>query len=246
MPIFGLLMLASTVIGVVHAARSGRFWPWAYVIILLPGFGVAAYFLFEVMPELRRAPATRKAQAQLVQTLDPGRRYRALKEELAFTDTIGTREDLAQECLALGKYDEALELYDGIIQSPQGDEPYYFLGKAKAEYALQRPGDTLTTLDRLQSQWPKFHSQEAHLLYARALEDLGRLDEALREYDTLVTYYAGAEAKVRRMHLLHRLGRTEEAKHAATDVIKGLERSPKFARKQQAQWLTEARTFLKG
>jgi hypothetical protein len=245
MSLMSLLVLASTVACVVHAARSGRFWPWGYVVIFLPGFGAAAYFLFEILPEWRRAPTTRKARTQLVQAIDPGRRYRALREELEFTDTIANRSDLAQECLALGKYDEALQLYEGIVALPQGDEPAYFLGKAKALFGLERPNDVLATLDYQHSQWPKFRSQEGHLLHAQALEAAGRPAEALQEYESLVTYYAGAEPRVRQMLLLDAMGRGAEAKQIAAEVVKRLERSPPFARKQQAEWLSRARAYLK-
>ncbi len=245
MPFISVIILASTVFCVVHAARSGRFWPWGYVVLFLPGFGAAAYFLFEILPEWRRAPAARKAQTQIVQAIDPNRRYRALRDELEFTDTIGNRADLAQECLGLGKYDEALRLYEGIIASPQGDEPGYFVGKAKAQFGLDRPVDVLATLDSLKSQWPNFRSQEGHLLYAIALEAANRPDEALHEYEALVLYYAGAEPRVRQLLLLDKMGRRAEAKQMAAEVVKRLERSPPFARKQQAEWLSRAKAYLK-
>lgn len=246
MPFLSLIILASTVFCVIHAARTGRFWPWGYVVIFLPGFGAAAYFLFEILPEWRHDPKARKAQAQLVQAIDPGRRYRALRDELDFTDTIGNRANLAEECLALGKYDEALDLYEGIIKLPQGDEPAYFLGKAKAQFGLGRFEDALASLDALKTQWPNFRSQDGHLLYARALEAAGRLDEALKEYVALSAYFAGAEARVRQMLLLDRMGRGAEAKELAEDVVKQFKRSPAFARKQQAEWLSRAQAYLKG
>ena len=42
-----------------------------------------------------------------------------------------------------------------------------------------------------------FVSGEAHLLYARALEDQGKTDEALAEYRRLVPYFSGEEARAR-------------------------------------------------
>jgi hypothetical protein len=41
---FGLIF-AFDVILIVHAAKTGRFWPWAYVILFLPGIGGLAYVL---------------------------------------------------------------------------------------------------------------------------------------------------------------------------------------------------------
>jgi hypothetical protein len=47
------------------------------------------------------------------------------------------------------------------------------------------------------------------------------------------------------MLLLDRMGRRDEAKQIAAEVVKRLERSPPFVRKQQAEWLSRARSYLK-
>ena len=61
-------------------------------------------------------------------------------------------------------------------------------------------------------RWPDYQSAEAHLLYARALEETGRGEEALAEYRALSEYFVGAEARVRYGLLLARMGREGEAK----------------------------------
>jgi len=216
------------------------------VILLLPGFGAAGYFLLEVLPELTKTRTARKAKSGIIDAVAPERRYRALREELDIADTIGNRIALAQECLTLGKFTEALGIFDGVISLPHGDEPTYWLGKATAEFALERPQDALHTLDELQRQWPNYNAPESHLLYARALEADGRLDEAVVEYETLSRTYAGAEPRVRQAMLLDKLNRKAEAKTMAEDVVKRFQRSPRFARKQQAEWLALAKNYLKG
>lgn len=245
MPELGTILLLLNVAFVVHAARSGRFWPWGYVILFLPGFGVAAYVLFEVLPEWRRAPGVRRTQGKLVKAIDPGRRYRALLDAFEAADTVGNRLALADECLALGRHDQALDLYDGIIRSPQGDEPLYYFGKAKAQFGLGQPDAALATLDDLQTQWPGYRSQEAHLLYAKALERLDRLDEAVAEYAALSRYYAGPEARVRQMQVLDRLGRKSEAQGIAHDVVAGMKRAPRYVRQTQAEWFSAAKAYLR-
>ena len=84
-----------------------------------------------------------------------------------------------------------------------GDEPAYALGKAQAQFGLNRPADALATLDDLKERWPDFESAEGHLLYARSLAEVGRVDEALDEYHALAAYFPGAEARVRYGMLLH-------------------------------------------
>ena len=59
MPLIGALLLAINVALIVHTVNTGRFWPWAYVILMLPGAGAIAYVVVELVPELL---GTHKAQ----------------------------------------------------------------------------------------------------------------------------------------------------------------------------------------
>ena len=80
------------------------------------------------------------------------------------------------------RFDEAERHYDHILTLPMGGEPAYALGKAQAQFGLNRSADALATLDDLKAQWSDFESAEGHLLYARSLAEVGRIDEALDEY----------------------------------------------------------------
>src|SRR5262249_57066350 len=111
----------------------------------------------------------------------------------------------------LGKFDEARHHYDEIVKRPLGDEPVFFLGRARAEFGDGHPADAVATLDDLRHRWPDYQSAEGHLLYARALEEIGRTDAAIEEYKALAGYFPGAEARVRYGLLLDRLDRQTAA-----------------------------------
>jgi hypothetical protein len=168
-----------------------------------------------------------------------------LKERVEVADTIANRAGLAQECLALGRYREAEENYDAILAKPMGDEPGYLLGKARAVFGDGRFEATAALLDHLSARWPDFVSADGHLLYARALEESGRLAEAADEYRSLSGYYAGAEPSVRHALALRKLGREAEAREVMADVVKRIELAPRYVRKTQAEWLAMARQALK-
>src|SRR5215831_8906344 len=106
MPLALILVVINAVL-IIHAAKTGRFWPWGYVILFLPGFGALGYILVELLPEWLGSPRARDARRQIVHSLDPGRRYRKLVDELENLDTISNRSAVAQECIALGKFEEA-------------------------------------------------------------------------------------------------------------------------------------------
>jgi hypothetical protein len=213
---------------------------------MIPVFGALAYVLVELMPEWLGSYQGQKARKRVVSTLNPEREYRALTDHLAITDTIANRDALAAECLALGKYEEAKHHFDEIVARPLGEEPIYWLGRARAEFGMGRSADAVATLDELRTRWPDYQSADGHLLYARALEEIGRTDEALQEYRALADYFPGAEARVRYGILLDRLGREAEAKRVLTDLLTHMRRAPKYVRKVQAEWIGLAEKALRG
>src|SRR5215470_7332242 len=122
MPI-ALILGVLDVVLVIHAAKTGRFSPWGYIILLIPVFGALAYVAVELFPEWLGSYQGQKAKKRFVTSLDPQRRYRALTDDLAITDTIANREALATECVGLGKFDEAIHHYNEIVARPMGEEP---------------------------------------------------------------------------------------------------------------------------
>jgi hypothetical protein len=242
-----LILGVLDVVLVIHAAKTGRFSPWAYIIILMiPLFGSLAYVGVELVPEWLGSYQGQKAKKRFVTSLDPTRRYRALTDELAITDTIANREALAAECVQLGKFDEAIHHYNEIIARPLGDEPAFFLGHARAEFGAGSPAGTVATLDELRRRWPDYQSSDGHLLYARALEEIGRTDEAIEEYKALAGYFPGAEARVRYGLLLDRLDRKSEARMVLSDLLTHMRRAPKHVRKVQAEWIGMAERSIRG
>jgi len=239
------IMFAIDIALVLHAAKTGRFSPWGYIILFLPGIGGLAYLFIELIPEWLGSYHGQNARRRVALTLDPDKRYRQLRDNLEIVDTIANRAALANECLDRGRYDEALVLYRGVADLPLGREPLYFLGQARALMGLNRPADAISTLESVREAWPDYESADGHLLYARALEAADRTDEALHEYDEVGKYYPGAEPRARRAMLLARLGRGAEARTAAEEVIRSLERAPKHVRRTQAQWLAEAKRVAK-
>ena len=135
MPV-ALLLLVVQITLVVHAAKTGRFSPWGYILIFLPVAGAVAYVVVELIPEWFGSAQGQRARGRVVKALDPERRYRALSDQFASVDTIGTRGALAEECLVLGKHWAALEHFNEILTRPMGDEPIYMLGRARAEFGL--------------------------------------------------------------------------------------------------------------
>lgn len=241
---FALAILMLDVMFVWHAAKTGRMCPWAYIILALPGFGALAYLAIEIVPEWLGSVEGQKACAAIDRKLDPLKRYRALTREVAVADTVANRAALADECLNLQGYEEAKQHFEAILRQPQGDEPAFMLGRARAEFGLGEFNRAIGTLDGLRARFPHFQSAEAHLLYARALDEGGHTDDAIAEYEALIEYYPGAEARVRFGELLTAIGRGREGRAMFLEVKARAAKAPAYVRKTQGQWIAAAEKAL--
>lgn len=242
---FALAIVILQIVLVVHAAKTGRFQPWGWIIILIPLAGAAAYVLVELVPEWLGSAQGRKAQRGVINTIDPERRYRELGDQLDVSDTVAARAALADECLTLGKFEEARHHFEEILARPMGEEPHVMLGRARAEFGLGEPEKAVATLDALRQRWPDYQSAEGHLLYARALHEANRHDEALVEFQAVSAYYPGAEARVRWAQLLDSLGRREEARALFRETLAQLGRASPYVRQMQAEWIAVAERELR-
>jgi hypothetical protein len=241
----GLLITVLDVLLIVHAARTGRFMPWGFVILFLPGLGALVYAVFELAPEWFGSYGAQRARRSLVAAIDPAGRYRALKDELDVVDTVANRSALAEECLKIGRPQEALGHYEAILARPLGDEPAFLIGKARALVDLGRADEAVATLDEVRRRASDFHSPEGHLLFARALEAAGRLDEALRAYASVSPKFPGPEPRVREARLLERLGRREQARSIAEEVVRSLRRAPRHVQAHEREWFALAKQLAR-
>ena len=82
MPIATLLLIVDVAL-IVHAAKTGRFQPWGYIILVLPGIGALVYIVVELLPEWLGSYKGQVAQRTVARAVNPGRRYRELTAQLA-------------------------------------------------------------------------------------------------------------------------------------------------------------------
>ena len=233
------------VLCVVHAIRNGNVWPWIYIIVLLPGIGSIIYFFMEIVPEMTRSRQAARLQSNIRQMADPHRSLREAHRAAEMVGSVDAKRALAEEYVARGNYAGAVEIYRDAAQGQFKDDPAVLLGLARAQFLNGDPAGAQASLDALQAADPKFVSEEAHLLYARALEAQGRDGEALAEYRKLVGYFSGEEARTRMAMLLEKTGARDEARSVYQQVVKSLDGAASRYRKAQKEWGDIARRALR-
>jgi hypothetical protein len=237
---YGLILLVQ-IACLIHAGRTGRPYFWFMIILFMPGLGSLAYVAVELIPGLLRGRAAAQLSQSVSAGLDPTRQYREFARAVEALPSVANFRALADECVRLGRYDEAIKLYKSALTGMHETEPGAMLGLATAEFRKGDANAAGATLDRLFAANPEFSSTEADLLAARILEAKGRLPEALSAYERLSATYPGEEAKSRMALLLQRTGAEQPARAIFAEIRKSVEGSPAFYRRAQREWYEIAR-----
>jgi hypothetical protein len=239
---FGALILIAQVFCVVHVIRQGRNTIWIMVIIFLPAVGCLAYLVAEILPDLMNSRTARQATGSATRLVDRLGALKRAENDFALADTVDNRRNYAAELMRHGRAAEAAELLEQAATGMHQDDPGLLHDLASANFELGRFDATLALLDRLQQANPNLTSPEAHLLYARALEGAGRDDEAATEYQALIGYFPGEEARCRYAELLARQGKVVEAKAIYGEIVQRQKHAPRYYRQSQRAWIDIARS----
>lgn len=241
----GWVILALIAICVVHAIRTDNIFPWIYIIIFLPALGAAIYFFMVILPGMTRSRAARQLRVGAARAIDPHKDYRQAMRDVEMVGSVDAKRAAAEQLIERGQYAQAVEMYRSGLQGQFANDVALLYGLARAQFLNGDGAGAQASLDALQAADPNFISEDAHLIYARALELQGKNDEAVEEYKRLVPYYAGEEARTRYAQLLEKLGRPDEARALYAQVLKNLEGAPSRYRNTQREWGNIARSALR-
>lgn len=228
-----------------HCFKSGRDRYWIYILLIAPGLGAAAYILIEVLPDFFRTLTGQKITRKVKQSLNPGGELKKRSQDFARSQSADSTHRLAAELMERKEYAEAEELYRDSRKGMFEFDPVLMQGQAAALFELKRFDETIALMDMLINEVPDYRSQAGHLLYARAHAEAGHADKAREEFEVLVDYFTGPEARVRYAEYLQRQGSEAAARKQCELVMETVELSPKHYKKTHKFWINRAKTLLR-
>jgi hypothetical protein len=241
----GWVILALIAICVVHAVRTDNIFPWIYIVIFLPALGALIYFFMVILPGMTRSRAAHQFRNSAARAIDPNKDYRQAMRDVEMVGSVDAKRAFAEHLIERGQYADAAEMFRSALQGQFANDVALLYGLARAQFLNGDGAGAQASLDALQAADPHFVSEDAHLIYARALELQGKDAEAAEEYKRLVPYYAGEEARTRYAQLLEKLGRHDEARDLYAQVLKNLDGAPSRYRSTQREWGAIARSALR-
>ncbi len=247
MPVIGLgLHFLFAILFAIHAVRHGHDRYWLFVLFMFPVLGSLVYAGAIWLPGLRHDRHAQRIVHGIRTRLDPGRELREAREAFEHSATVENRLRLADALAAAGRHAEAVDAFRAGLHGVHCDDPAIQVRLAAALLESGRPGETVTLLDEVIRRHPSFRSADGHLLVARALAADGQRDRAREEFDVLIGYYAGYEARARYADALADWGDTDAALRLATESLRDARRLPKFARRANQAWLDRLARYASG
>lgn len=229
---------------VIHVLKTGRNRYWIWLLLFLPLIGGVAYLVVELIPEYASSITGQRTRRGVKKLIDPGAEIRAHSAAWEQSSNADNGRRYAQALLASGRAKEAEEILDQVLGGFFKTDPALMLLKAQAQFDQEQWAPCLATLEDLQKHNPDHRSPEGHLLYARALEQSGHREEAIREYRSVATYYPGARARYLLGLALKNGGHENEAVQELQTMIRDAELAPAHFRKSEKNWLDKAKRDL--
>src|SRR6478752_181905 len=140
-----LLQLACAV----HVVRTGRPLYWIFILLVGSFLGIAVYVFAEVLPNLGNSTTARRAVHGVRIRIHPFHSKRLASCNLEISYTLDNRRRLAEQSMASGDYQQALELYRTSLTGMYKTDPTLMLGLAQAQFALELPAEARATLEAL-------------------------------------------------------------------------------------------------
>ena len=244
MSLISILIWVMQLALIIHVIKTGRSYYWILFLIFVPLLGGIAYFFIEVLPQFSNSITGQRAVRTVRHTLNPGADLRQHEAAWKQSPNVDNSRRYAEALLDSGDADKAEEIINDALKGLFETEPTLLLLKAHIEFGGNRADDAVETLELLQENNPDFRSAEGHLLYARALEAIGKIDEAIREYSAVSGYFPGVEARYRLALCLESAGKARASRTELESILNDAKLAPSHFRKSQKPWLDAVRSEL--
>jgi len=237
MPLISILVWAMQLALIIHVLKTGSSRYWILILLFMPLIGGVAYLVIELLPQFSGSVTGQRTMRSVKQTLNPGADLRQTEAAWNQSPNVDNSRRYAEALMDSGKTSEAEDIINQALKGLFATEPTLLLLKARLQFESERTSEAVQTLETLQENNPDFRSADGHLLYARALEAEGRIDEAIKEYSAVSGYYPGVEARYRLALCLEVAGKTSAARAEFESILNDAKLAPSHFRKSQKPWL---------
>lgn len=237
---FYFITIALQAICIIHCIRRNNPQTWIWIIIFLPILGCIVYLFTEVINK----SSVQRAGSGLGSVFAPTASIRKLEEQLRFSDTFHNRVALADAYLAKGHTDKAIELYESSLTGVF-TENEHVLGQLVIAYSQKNRYADIPPIVQKIYRSPQFAHSKVHLLYALALENIGKPELAEKEFKLMNSKFAYFEPRYHYGLFLERAHRKQEARELFTNMVDEFRHLTSREKRASRQWVNLTKEELR-
>nr|WP_255639162.1 hypothetical protein [Deinococcus betulae] len=253
LPLIYNVLRALAVVGLIHAVVTRQQVYWIVMLVFgalfggLFGLAFAAVYTFMVLiPALRGSSRVAgQAVARGVEALKPlDLRILEAQADLAESDTLQRRADLAALQARAGRPDEAQVTLQPLLSGIYADDPVVLLTSAELDLVRNQPAPAEEKLQRVDLKASAATRTRTLTLLAQAQDAQGH-SEADATYREAMTAATTEEPRARYAAYLLRQGRGDEARALLDALEKTERRATALYRRQEREWFQQGRDLRK-
>jgi hypothetical protein len=206
------------------------------VVLGFPVFGALAYIVFEMLPGTDAQRHVRR----VIRHLNPDAGFKARLDEAERCESLANRLALADECINVGQFDDAIRIYKSSLQGLHAEDLPAMFGLANAYFWKGDAPNAVRQLQRVVEREPMFASGEAKLMLARALAGAGRTAEAREAFEALLPHFSGEEARAYYIAFLAQHGDRARAESVMAELDKRFRLGGSTYRRSNNGWRRDA------
>jgi len=224
----------------IHSYRRGTLNRWIFLIVFLPIIGCIIYLYSEILANKRFKTPNIDVSA----VLNPGGKIKKLEKALRFTDTFANKVKLADAYLEADFIDKAIDLYTASLTGAFSENEHV-QAQLIVAYFEQGRYDEIIPLAKKIYKLPQFARSKAHILYAKALENTGDIEQAEAEFKAMKGRYSYFGPRYEYGLFLMREGREREAWAIFTDMLNEEQQLGAMEKKTNRMWFVKAKEEVK-
>lgn len=223
-----------------HAYSHAREYYWYFIIMFMPLIGSLIYFYFHFVNHRNIDLVSDKVQ----NVFSPNSRLSKLKNEVDFADTVSNRLNLANEYMALGQAESAIDEYEKCLVGTHKNDNSI---KSSLLLALYEVGDheAVAKLGQQLKDDTQFKKSKERVAYAFSLAKLDQLERAELEFEAMNANYSNYHQRLNYARFLSEQGRIDEANDLLEILISEIEQMDRMEKRHHFQIIKDIKYFYK-
>ncbi|MDH5381031.1 MAG: hypothetical protein OEW75_09265 [Cyclobacteriaceae bacterium] len=189
-----------------HAYSKNVEQKWYWLIIFLPFLG-SVFYLYH---HFYSRQSLTKVSEGIKEVVNTNYKTEKLEQTVKFSATIQNKTNLADKYIEIGRYHEAIDLYESCLDGFNKNDSATMIKLVKSNYLIEDYGRAIYYGDLVKSN-KDFLKSEIKICYALSLFKTNQSDLAEKIFEEMDSQFSNYPQRMEYAKFLHKTGKKSEA-----------------------------------